>query len=93
MANILDVKLPGAAGTIDAMEWLRDNEWPTEIEFVFFYDKYGSLMFTCTKEVELPHVLQESIDEAKNIDGMLRLGNPMRGWYLKIAEQWYFLYH
>lgn len=101
MAQIYDVVLKEAAGTIAVMEWLRDNKWPDGADMIFFYDKWDNLRFTCSKEEQPPHhVLHSLNDDEERLSGnpheylgMLRYGNPMTGWYLNIEGQWYFLYH
>lgn len=93
MAQIYDVILQEAAGTTDAMVWLRDNNWPDGADIIFFYNRYNHLQFTCSKEDLPPKPILADLSNAHKYQGMLRYGNPMMGWYLNINNQWYFLYH
>lgn len=93
MEAVMDVRLPGTAGTLDVMWWLRDNEWPDEVAIIFFHDEYQCYKFSCSQVDTPPNHVLSDIESAHVFEGMIRYGNPMTGWYIKIIDQWYFLYH
>lgn len=90
MSNVIEITLTGDAGTIKAMEHLRNNGFPGNACFIFFKDELGRDRFTCSKCVEGPPETLVEADGA-DIQGMKRYGNPQLGWFLLINEQWYFL--
>lgn len=88
MKEYIDITLTDDAGTISAMEWLRDNEWP-DAEIIMFHSQSGRFRFCCSKVDEIPITFLEH--GAAQYKGMKRYRSSENSWYLTINNQSYFL--